>query len=360
MARPLRILRLSPVLDFGGVESKFVLQSRSWINDDIDITYCCFWKDGAAANQIRHQGKNVVVLHQNPSVRNPRATNALLRHLREQRYDIVHAAIGEANFHAMLCAKLGPWRTMIEEAGIPHRTLRNRLVHAGLYRLPHAIVCVSQAAADNIIHNEWAPQNKIHVILDAIDDRNFIPPSQRSPDLKLFRAVGRLTAVKNFDGLIHAFATALKSTPDIKLEIIGEGEERPTLEDLIRHYDIAHAVTLPGFHPNIPELHKTTGWLLVPSHREGFGMVAAEAMAAGVPVIASNVGGLPEVFGKLRDRYILAPNNQENWTRRIIEAATTSRLDYNVIPDQMRENAERFHPIRYVGELAQLYHDTEI
>lgn len=353
--RAIRVLRLAPVLDFGGVESRFVMQCKNWDRDDVQVDYACFWKDGAAADKIRALGGNVIVLGHDPAVRNPKATLALLRLLRREKYDVVHASIGEANFHAMLCARLGPWKTIIEEAGIPQRRLRNRLIHRALYTLPDKIICVSHASAQNLEQREWAPISKIQVIHNAIDQKHFISPETRIPDLKLFRAIGRLANVKNFDGLIHAFAQAIQQQPDLRLEIIGEGEERSLLETLIRKYGVEPQIQLRGYVDDIPSLHRSTGWLLIPSHNEGFGLVAAEAMAAGVPVIASHVGGLPEVLGDLTKDWTLEPTDTHSWTEIILLPAKYDQIDYDHLSNTARVSAQRFHPDRYVDELARLY-----
>lgn len=355
---PLRVLRLAPVLDFGGVESRFVMQRREWSTEDIHVDYACFWKDGDAADKIRATGQRVYVLNQNPSIRNAKATYALWRFLRAKQYDVVHASIGEANFHAMLCARLGPWRTIIEEAGIPQRTLRNRLIHAGLYTLPDRIVCVSQAGADNIVQNEWAPRRKIQVIHNAIDAVHFGALQNRQPNRTLFRAVGRLTPVKNFDGLIRAFHIAAQNQPNIHLEIIGEGAERPVLEALIQTLNLQAHVTLLGFRDDVARLHQTTGWLLMPSHREGFGLVAAEAMAAGVPVLASGAGGLREVLGDLAHDWTVPAEDSAAWGARIVQLAQMDDATYQNVSAKFRAQAERFRPQQYRMELERLYRNV--
>lgn len=352
---PLRVLRLIPVLDFGGVESCFVMQAQNWTPPDIHVEYATFWNAGEAANTLRDMGEVVHVLDQNPSIRNPKATYALWKLLRVGQYDMVHASIGEANFHAMLCASLGSWKTIIEEAGIPQRSLRNRLIHAALYTLPDRIVCVSQAGADNIMAHEWAPRRKIRVIHNAIDALYFDGFEHRRPDRTLFRAVGRLTAVKNFDGLLRAFHLAVQEQPNIRLEIIGEGEERPALKALIHELNLQNHVTLPGFSADIAALHRATGWLLMPSHREGFGLVAAEAMAAGVPVVASGAGGLAEVLGDLNEQWSIPARDTQRWADRIVQCALTDKTQYNAISQHMRAASLRFHPADYVRALEELY-----
>src|SRR5690242_14126551 len=97
-SRPL-VVRLIPVLDFGGVETNFVQQARTIDRSKYDFRVCTFWKHGEAARRIEASGIQVDVLDVHPSIRNPRATRTLLRYLRRVRPDVVHASIGEANFH---------------------------------------------------------------------------------------------------------------------------------------------------------------------------------------------------------------------------------------------------------------------
>lgn len=298
------------------------------------------------------------MLGEDPSVRNLGATRKLLTFLHSNEFDIVHSSIGDANFHAMLCAKLGPWKTIIEEAGIPQRRLRNRLIHAALYRLPDRIVCVSQASAENILKNEWAPRRKVQVIHNAIDAKHFRNLSTREPDQQLFRAVGRLTAVKNFDGLLRAFAIARQTRPDIRLEIVGEGEERPNLEALIQSLGLQEHASLLGYRDDVHELHRTTGWLLAPSHREGFGLMAAEAMAAGVPVIASTAGGLKFVMGPLAEPWSIIPNTDQTLATLLLEALALDQRSYDQFSHEARNFALNFHPIPYIRRLMDLYSQT--
>lgn len=360
MKPPLRILRVIPVLDFGGVESVFLTQAQHWDNADMSIEYLTFWEDGHIATEMRKLGARVHALNVDPSIRNPRATTALWSFLRKHNPDVVHSAIGEANFHAMLCAKLGPWKTIIEEAGLPQRRFQNRLIHRALYTLTDKILCVSQAGADNLHTREWAPRKKTVVVHNPIDAQYFLTPNTRTPNRTLFRAVGRLTPVKNFDGLIRAFHIAVQNQPDIRLEIIGEGAERPTLEALIRALNLQAHVTLLGFRGDVAELHQTTGWLLMPSHREGFGLVAAEAMAAGVPVLASGAGGLCEVLGGLAQDWTIAAEDSAAWGARIVQLARIDNNAYQSLSADFRAQAERFRPQRYVDELAELYQDLSI
>lgn len=354
---PIRVLRLIPVLDFGGVESQFVTLAESWRSPEIQLEFCTFWRDGDAAEKIRALGYTVHVLDQSPSIRNPSATSALLKFLRQHKPDIVHSTIGEANFHNMLCAPFGRWRTIIEEAGIPQRKLRNRLIHAALYRTCDKIVAVSQASADYLLQNEWAPRDRVVVLPNSVQQRfydnvraNYVPGSPR-----IFRAVGRLTAVKNYAMLIRAFAQARQQAPDIRLEIVGEGEDRQQLESLIHELNASSFIMLRGFISDIVALHKDTDFFLMPSLSEGFGLAAAEAMAMGVPGLASRVGGLSTVFGALANECLVSPDSEQIWSTSIVKLSRISAENYENLVSQVVRQASNFNPRSYAKNLSEWY-----
>ena len=359
-ASPIRVLRIIPVLDFGGVESLLLTQATHWAAQDIHVDYLTFWKDGHIADALRAQGATVHVLGIDPSIRNPKATLALRKFLKEHPFDILHSVIGEANFHTMLCAPLGKYKVLINEDGIPNRTLRNRIIYAGLYRLVDEIVAVSEASKDYVEDEEWAPEQRTHLIYNAISEDFYSVERTRAytPDHVRFRAIGRLDAVKNFDGLIQNFAQVAQKYPHIHLDIAGDGPERANLEAQIHALQMDERIHILGFCDNIPELHQDSDWLLAPSHREGFGLVAAEAMAAGVPVIASNAGGLPEVLGDLANKWTFEPTDDAQWIAAIERAATYPANAYHALRERMRDEAKAFHPTRYVESLAILYRDV--
>lgn len=112
--------------------------------------------------------------------------------------------------------------------------------------------------------------------------------------------VGSIIELKGHDCLFRAVCQLISEYSDIKILIIGEGNSQPKLEKLASDLKIDTSIIWIGrIEPELlPSYYKAMKLLVMPSHWEGFGLAAAEAMAAGVPVIASNVPGLCEVVGK--------------------------------------------------------------
>ena len=100
-------------------------------------------------------------------------------------------------------------------------------------------------------------------------------------------AVGRLVDAKGFDILLRAWESVIRQTPDWRLEIVGEGPERPALEQMIARAQMAASVALPGARTDIEAAYRDAGVFCLSSRYEGFGLVLLEAMAFGLPVVAS-------------------------------------------------------------------------
>jgi len=114
----------------------------------------------------------------------------------------------------------------------------------------------------------------------------------------VFGTIGRLVKVKGHTFLLKAFAKTLQSVPNAKLVIIGDGGLRNELNEEIEQLGLSGKVIMAGHIESAYQLMSGLDVFVLPSLEEGFGLVLLEAMVAKVPVIASNIGGIPDVLGK--------------------------------------------------------------
>jgi glycosyltransferase involved in cell wall biosynthesis len=150
-----------------------------------------------------------------------------------------------------------------------------------------------------------AEDAKIHVIENGADLRRFRPDPDPGPDARALPEFGprmifacrQLFPRKGIRFLIQAAAALKTQFPDLKLVIAGDGFERPELEALARDLRIGSDTLFLGWVANaeLPAYYRASAVSVVPSLEEGFGIPAAEAMACGVPVVATDAGGLREV-----------------------------------------------------------------
>jgi glycosyltransferase involved in cell wall biosynthesis len=352
-----KVVRVIPVLDYGGVETTFVIEASSIDRKLYDYQICTFWKAGAAAEAIAALGVRVTSLEVDPSVRNPLATIKLAQFLRQQRPHIVHSSIGEANFHSAIAAKLaGVPVSIIEEQGIPNRKLGSRIVHAGVYRMVNAIVGVSRASCDVVVRDEWAPPERVHLIYNAASRAYFSPLAPKHVGSEFhFISVGRLVPEKNHETIIRAFSKIAARLPHARLTIVGDGELSAFLSALVAQLGLMKQVYLPGYSSDILDLLDKSDAFLIPSRSEGFGIAAVEAMARGVPVIASDAGGLPEVVGGMGDKWILRPDDIDLWAERMQELADVDAETASAMRLQSRTVAEKFTQEARANKLKELY-----
>jgi glycosyltransferase involved in cell wall biosynthesis len=363
-----KVIRLLPTLDFGGVESRAILQSELHDRDRIELRVCTFHRDGAAARAIRALGVPVDVLHQDPAVRNPRATWALARYLLQQQPDIVHSSIVEANFHALARPPLfRRTRFIVEEVGSPAHGRLARLAFSALYRRADRVVGVSQATCDYLTSVDHAPQGKVRLIYNCAARRYFSEsePARRSSAARReagerfrFLLIGRLVEVKNHVTILRALSQVKQMGLDFELLVVGEGPLRAELEAQTVALGLSDNVQFRGFDPNVRELLLDADVFLLPSHSEGCSISLVEAMATGLPALGSAVPGIAEVLGELAATWTLPTTDTQRWAERLALLAAGDPLLLDETGRAARRIAfDKFSPAAYLSNLDGLYRE---
>lgn len=224
---------------------------------------------------------------------------------RKTKFDVINLHyVCENALYAMMLSNLMhiPLVTSIHGSDIQYFALKGRLnkwiVRQCLKRSAQVIAnsnalleVTSEMFGGNILENSTVIGNGVDTSKNDLSKKAF---SSRPP---FVLAIGRLQYIKGFDVLIKALAIVKKSFPSVKLILIGEGTERGALEKLSQRLGIKESVLFYGRmeHENVLKIIDICQFLVMPSRREAFGMVLIEAMSAGKAVIATNVGGIPEL-----------------------------------------------------------------
>jgi len=230
----------------------------------------------------------------------------IARILDTARPEVLISALPHANLAATVATLLSshaPRLFLREEnqASMSRRRIRgwsSRLGYALApvsHRFARQVICVSHGVADDLRTQFGIPARRLTVIVNPVLGADVEPRSHEAPEHPWCRdggdpvvlAVGRLTEQKNFPLLINAFALACRQRP-MRLLILGEGPARAALEAQIQALDVSARIALPGFLPN-PFAHmRSAGVFALSSAWEGLPTVLIEALACGVPIVATD------------------------------------------------------------------------
>jgi glycosyltransferase involved in cell wall biosynthesis len=231
----------------------------------------------------------------------------------QPRFDLVVAHRFKPLKLALVLHRLGIARHVfgvVHDLGQFDRQRRRRQLERAA-AAPLTLIGVSEAVrADLLQHLSAFPVERVKLLVNAVDAPPALDRVQALAALNLapqrfwFGSVGRLVPRKGHDVLLRAFAPLAHAAADVGLAIIGSGQEEARLRSLCRELGIDDRVVFCGWRTDARALLTAFDVCVFPSRKEPFGLVNAEAMAAGCPVIASAVDGVPEVVG---DQALLVP-----------------------------------------------------
>ncbi len=242
-----------------------------------------------------------------------RALRHLVRVLRRERPAIVHTHTAKAGALGRLAARLAGVPAVIHTfhghvlAGYfsAPGSLAARLAERGLARLTDRIVTLSPALRDELAGRYRVGRREQYALVPLGRDLAPFRTAARGalrgelglpPDALVVVGVGRLVAIKDVPTLVRAFARLRAQLPAAHLVLVGDGEERGAVEEAVRVEGVAEAVHLLGWRRDLPAILADADLLALSSRNEGTPLAIVEAFAAGVPVVATQVGGVPDMF----------------------------------------------------------------
>jgi glycosyltransferase involved in cell wall biosynthesis len=287
-----RILLLVTDLRIGGTPTVVrELALRLTKEEDVAVHVACLDRWGPVADQLREKGVAVTALEACGRF-DARVIFKLLRLLKRQQIDTVFSFLVHANAVAAICSLLARHDRFIQSIQTTQPYPRwHWKVQRILQSAAQMIVVPSASAA--AVARDWAgvPQEKIVVIPNAVDPREF---SVRSPTAgRRVGFIGRLDPIKRIPDLVKAISFLPQ---DVRLDIFGEGSDHGEISAEISSLNLRQRVALRGEVQTPIEALAEFDLLVLPSDAEGFGLVLIEAMAAGVPVIGTNVPGIRDVI----------------------------------------------------------------
>ncbi len=317
---PWRLCTLITELGVGGAQKVLADVVTALPRERYQVLATCLFGAGETATRLRQAGIEVVDLDMR-SKADLAVVWRLWRLLRQFRPHSLHTHM----FHASLLGRVAG-----RLAGVPHivgsehtmgqegrlRRLVNRLTSP----LTDRVIAVSESVGRFAREVIRIAPGKVVVIPNGIEPetcRSSLSPEQARrrfglPEKALVvGTVGGLRRVKGTDLLLRAFARLRAGSPQARLLIVGDGPEWERLHALAEALGIREVTTFTGTLAGVADPLAAMTVFVLPSHWEGFGLAVVEAMAAGRPVVVTQVGSLPEVVGEGKCGLLVPPNDPE-------------------------------------------------
>ncbi|HSF30546.1 MAG TPA: glycosyltransferase family 4 protein [Candidatus Tectomicrobia bacterium] len=256
-----------------------------------------------------------------------RAMVQLYRLMRQERPHVVHTHTAKAGFIGRLAARLARVPVVVHtfHGHVLHgyygplKTHLLRRMERGLAHLTDRVIAVSAQVKGDLVNYGVAASDKIQVIPLGLELEPFLHCAasrgafRRELQLdgveRLVGIVGRIFPIKNHDLFLDAAALVGKEDPAVRFVIVGDGILRPAIERHARDLGLADRVIFTGWRRDLPRIYADLDVLAVTSKNEGTPVSAIEAMAAGCPVVATRVGGLPDLIHEGQTGYLVAPGD---------------------------------------------------
>lgn len=288
-----RICHISLGTNVGGMEKLLVEFARFSDRRRFELTFFSLQRRGKLADEIENYGCVVHDFAKREGLQ-PSLILRMARKLRQLQPQIVHTHNTAAFFYgacAAMCARV-PVIVHTRHGQRFSASRRETMFFRWLSRGANQIVSVSDDAR-RLSWDEGVPSEKTRTIRNGVDLSRFpyVGPQAYGPAI----LVARLSAEKDVATLVRAMQIVQRHQPQLALNIVGEGDQRLQLERLVESLNLRAPVRFLGERRDIPELLSHASMFVLPSLTEGISLTLLEAMARGLPVIATRVGGTPEV-----------------------------------------------------------------
>lgn len=305
--RPLRVCHVSLTLKTGGLERLLADIARHH-DESCTPEFLALTEVGRFAEIIRDAGCTVHRLK--PSGRFGQLKQ-MVPLFRRGQYDVVHTHNTYPHLYASIAARLAGVPVVVntrhgQRAG---HGWKSRTQFRWASHLVDRIIAVSDDAARLCVNADGVKSRKVIRIWNGIDIDDFQFTGPVTSPVAI--SVARLSAEKDFPSLLQAMAIAVREVPDLKLKLVGDGPERPRLEQLTDELKLRDHVEFLGERKDVPELLSQAGFFVTASLTEGISLTLLEAMAVGLPVVATSVGGNSEIVDPALTGRLVPPADPE-------------------------------------------------
>jgi glycosyltransferase involved in cell wall biosynthesis len=336
------------------MEKLLVEFARHADRDRFDLRFVCLGPHGPVADEIAACGWEVNCLGVAPGLR-AGLVYRLAREFARTRADVVHTHNNAPLIYGGPAARLAGVRAVVQtrHGQATGTSRRHRLAFRVATLFAQRVVCVSEDSR-RLSADQGVAVRRLAVVRNGIDTSRFayLGPVSGGPVVM----VGRLVPLKGVDTLLRSVALVVRRRPEFRLEVAGDGEARPGLEALTRELGLGGHVRFLGDVRDVPGLLARAAGVVLPSLSEGISLTLLEAMARGLPVVATDVGGNPEVVKDGVTGWLVPPADPEKLAAALLDLGAVCDLT-RAMGRAGRDRVERLFDVRrMVAEYEGMYH----
>lgn len=365
--RPVRVMHVTYSLDLGGAEKVILDLLKSIDRARFEVSVCSFRSQGDLARQFRAEGITVVQLGKREG-RDWRMLFRLWASIRRARVDVVHCHNSPMWLTTVLPARLAGARAVMltEHASHPHLRRPWRIAARGLQHCT-ALITVNSEQVRTALTNELRlsaekirllpngiPLDRYRLTIDVADKRRQLGLPETA---RVVTNVARLVPIKDHATLLAAFAIIHGEDPGIHLVIVGPGPLEKDLKRKAADLGCAGAVHFLGRRQDVPEILAASDLFVLSSRKEGQSLAVLEAMAAGIPVVATATGGTPELIEHGKSG-LLVPSGNPAALAQAIRSVMTDQALVDRIVLAATDKVERLHDLSCVVRQYEEAYDT--
>jgi len=305
----------------GGIQQQILNLLKSYDRELINPVFCCLGPRKELAAEIEALGVEVIALgYKRYSRFNPSIFFDLAKILREKNIQVIRTHKYRSNLYGRIAARLAHTPVVVssEHNIYLDKELRfgRRLINRLLSRWTDRLVAVSEAIRQGVVQYDRVPEAKTMVIHNGAELGRFSGERKGkavreefgvAPDAPLLGLVGRLVPSKGIEYLLEAMELILSRHPSAKLAIVGEGALMEGLKAQAAALGVSESVIFTGNRRDVPDILDALDIFVLSSVKEGLPNSIIEAMASGLPIVSSDVGGVSELISHEETGLLVPP-----------------------------------------------------
>ena len=362
-----RILHITEDLNIGGLERVVEVIVLGLDRQRYDVEVWCLARGGAVAEEIRARGIPVRILGLT-SYYNPARIGDLARILGEANFDVIHTHGYFASTFCRLAAlkAQGPVIVTHIHTTYHHFKARNRRIENLLSLYTDRVICVSRAVGEFAVEQLGIRPQNISVIYNTAfadaaacseeDVQQWRSAFGLDGDEEVILSMASLTGNKGQEVLLHAVKQLAGTGRKIRCILVGDGPLRGTLEGLAESLGIRNAVLFTGVQADVSPFLRIANLLVLASvEREGLSVALIEGASAGLPLVGTRLGGIPEVIEDGSNGILVEPGNA-----RELSAAMQRLFENRGLRERMARQSREIYRLRFapdimIGKIESIY-----